>query len=159
MSSTVDSVLAQQQNELLDSLQSNTTLVTLVGLVPGLLDLLLSQAGSVTILAPTEEAFANVSPVVTDFLTDPANVETLKTVLQYHVIKSNNNLLGESFPASIQIDTVLIPPSLQSAVNDLVNSAPVVPQVIPVPMVQMMGAGGHGFPSWMVAKKPNNNWS
>ena len=122
-------------------------------MVPGLLDLLLSQAGSVTVLAPTEEAFAAVPKVVTDFLTDPANVDTLKKVLQYHVIKSDNNLLGESFPASIQIDTVLIPPSLQSAVNDLANSAQVVHRV------QMRGTHHMEIPSWMIHKKPNNNWS
>lgn len=153
MSSTVDSVLTQQQNELLASLQNNTTLLTLVGLVPGLQDQLLAKAGSVTVLAPSEEAFAEVPQVVTDFLTDPANVDALKTVLEYHLINSDSSLLNsQSFGPSIPIDKVLIPPSLESAVNDLINSAPVFSQVIPV-------AGVHGFPSWMFAKKPNNNWS
>lgn len=155
MPALVDPVLAQQQQDLLNSLQDKPTLLTLVGLVPGLQEFLLSKAGSVTVLAPTEEAFAKVPKVVTNFLTDPTNVDILRKVLQFHLISSDNNLLGESFPPAIQIENVLIPPSLQSAVSDLANSVQVVPSV------QMMSGHNMGLdiPSWAIYKKPNNNWS
>jgi uncharacterized surface protein with fasciclin (FAS1) repeats len=150
--SETDSVLVKQQQELLNSLVSNPTLLTLVGLVPGLQDQLLSQAGGVTVLAPSEEAFAKVPSIVINFLTDPANVDALKTVLEYHLIKSDSSLLAlQSFGPSIQIERVLIPPSLERVVNNLINSVHDVNPVIPM--------GDNSLPTWMLAKKPNNNWS
>ena len=140
----------KEQRELLDSLADNKTLVKLVGLVPGLLDTILKEAGKITILAPNEMAFGALPQVLVAFLTDPKNVEVLSQVLRYHVIFNNGNLLGEPYPPSIQIDQVLVPPSLQGAVDNIVNSAR-----------QSMGHGGrvrlHSLPFWLSHKNPANN--
>jgi len=144
------------EQTVLNALENNPTLVALVGLVPGLLDTLVSSAGSITILAPTESAFGQVQPAVVQILKDPANVSVLEQVLKYHVMTPNaSNLLKEPYPTVIQINSVLIPPSLSVAVASIASPS------------FASGTGGPLYtqakqlnvPSWLAKPRSNNNWS
>ena len=136
--------------ELVSSLSNNKTLVQLVGLVPGLLDTLTASAADITVLAPSDSAFAALPPALVTFLTDPNNVDTLATVLKYHVISNTSDLAGEKLPPSIQIDSVLVPPSLQAAVAQIASSAS-----MPTPT----RTGYKNIPSWLKPRNPGNNWT
>ena len=63
---------------------SFNTLVDLVVLAG--LDDDLSGPGPFTVFAPTDTAFAALDPALVSFLTDPANVADLQSVLLYHVV-------------------------------------------------------------------------
>ena len=153
-----DQALARFRTEqtVLNALENNPKLVALVGLVPGLLDTLVSSVGSITILAPTESAFGQVPPAVVQYLKDPANVSVLEKVLKYHVLSPNtSNLLKEAYPTIIQINSVLIPPSLSDDVASIVSQS------------FASGTGGplytqakqSNVPSWLAKPRSNNNWS
>ncbi|MBL8804440.1 MAG: fasciclin domain-containing protein [Planctomycetes bacterium] len=57
-----------------------TTLLTQANLVSTL-----QGPGPFTVFAPTDSAFSTLDPNLVTFLTDPANVESLRNVLLYHV--------------------------------------------------------------------------
>jgi uncharacterized surface protein with fasciclin (FAS1) repeats len=61
-----------------------TTVVSLVKLA-GLVDTLKSD-GPFTVFAPNNDAFAKIDKATVESLQKPENVETLKTVLTYHVV-------------------------------------------------------------------------
>ena len=135
------------EQAVLSALENNSTLVALVGLVPGLLDTLVSSADSITILAPSDNAFGQVPVVVLDFLKNPANVSVLEQVLKYHVIAPNtSNLLNEAYPTVIPISNVLIPPSLSEAVASIAKGTTTKAKQLNVP-------------KWLSRPRRNNNWS
>jgi len=61
-----------------------STLVT--ALKAGALVATLQGAGPFTVFAPTNEAFAKLSPIFLKLLLDPSNVKTLQKLLTYHVV-------------------------------------------------------------------------
>merc|ERR1712157_626972 len=60
------------------------TLVSLLKMT-GLVDAL-NGNGPFTVLSPTDAAFANAPEGAVDFLLKPENMDTLKTILLYHVV-------------------------------------------------------------------------
>ena len=147
---TCQEALARFRTEqtVLSALENYPTLVTLVGLVPGLLDTLVSSAGSITILAPSESAFGQVPAAVVEFLKRPDNVSVLEQVLKYHVVAPNtSNLLKEAYPTVIPINKVLIPPSLTDAVASIAQGT------------TTSQAKQLNVPSWLARPRSNNNWS
>lgn len=72
---------------IVDVAAGNPNFSTLVSLVQaaGLVDTLKS-AGPFTVFAPTNAAFAKLSPETLAFLTDPANKQVLISILTYHVL-------------------------------------------------------------------------
>jgi hypothetical protein len=106
--------------------------------------------GSITILAPTESAFGQVPPAVVQYLKDPANVSVLEKVLKYHVLSPNtSNLLKEAYPTIIQINSVLIPPSLSDDVASIASKS----------FASGTQAKQLNVPSWLAKPRSNNNWS
>lgn len=67
-----------------DDLGTLRDLLTQANLGPAL-----EGARDVTLLAPTDAAFAAVEPSTMEFLTDPANAATLRNVLGYHLLRTN----------------------------------------------------------------------
>ena len=102
---------SESSDVLINSLSNYTTLLELVT-AAGLTDTLKQSADSITVLAPTNNAFGKVSSVVLSFLSQPENKDTLQNVLLYHVISNPSSLNGERYPPVIEIDSVLIPPSI-----------------------------------------------
>jgi phosphate binding protein len=78
-------VQAQDQT-IAEVVAGNEDFSTLASLVEaaGLADALNSEG--LTVFAPTNEAFAALPPSVVAYLTDPAHVDTLTRVLNYHVV-------------------------------------------------------------------------
>ena len=72
---------------ILDYIMEASNTQILAGLVvdAGLAEVLNDPTGDLTLFAPTDDAFALVNPGTLAFLRDPANVETLREVLTYHV--------------------------------------------------------------------------
>lgn len=109
----IDKVLLPPKNlvEVLEEDGRFSTLLNVVGLVPGLADTLL-DAEKVTIFAPTDEAFGKVPQETLDFLLQEVNVNALANLLQYHVVgefvpvqalkRSLSSLLGETISVHIR---------------------------------------------------------
>jgi uncharacterized surface protein with fasciclin (FAS1) repeats len=72
-------------NSAADRVSSTSELSTLGALLASA-GIDLSQEGAITLLAPTNDAFAAVPQETLDFLTNPNNVADLVTLLSYHVI-------------------------------------------------------------------------
>lgn len=71
----------------------------------------LTSGGDFTILAPTEAAFGALPAGTLDFLLDPANQATLRTILEYHVIPGiadSTVVSGLSSAQTVQGGLVLI---------------------------------------------------
>lgn len=71
----------------LETARNDPELATFVELieVAGLAEVFMCP-GPFTALAPTNQAFANLSPGLVEFLLDPTNRDTLRDVLLYHVL-------------------------------------------------------------------------
>jgi transforming growth factor-beta-induced protein len=72
-------------NSIEDRVIADATISMLLMLVT-LADIDLSVPGEFTLLAPTNAAFGNLTEGTLEFLTDPANIDELVTLLTYHVV-------------------------------------------------------------------------
>lgn len=78
------------QSDIVETASTVDALSTLVSLVEkaGLVDTLQSQDNDFTVFAPTNEAFAKLPASIIAILTDPKNIDLLKTILTYHVLSA-----------------------------------------------------------------------
>jgi uncharacterized surface protein with fasciclin (FAS1) repeats len=72
-------------NSISDRVTSNSELSTLSALLESS-GINLSGPGAITLLAPTNDAFAALGQDTLDFLTNPDNVQDLRSVLSYHAL-------------------------------------------------------------------------
>jgi transforming growth factor-beta-induced protein len=72
-------------NSIADRVASNSELSTLGALLTSS-GINLSGPGAITLLAPTNDAFAALGQDTLDFLTNPDNIDDLRSVLSYHAI-------------------------------------------------------------------------
>lgn len=83
-------VTASADNTIVDVLRAQGNFTTLVQALEATgLDDVLANDDSITILAPTDEAFAALPPAERQRLMDPANREGLQRLLLYHVINAD----------------------------------------------------------------------
>lgn len=109
-----------------------------------------------TVLAPSNKAFRKLPQSVFQALLKPENREVLKQILFYHVIDPNNsNLAKENYPQIINIDQVLIPPSLQPTIERLIEQATVC-RTCTVPVPNCYGNNCYKA-RWMNPSKATNN--
>lgn len=116
----------------------------------------LSALRGKTLLAPSNAAFRKLPQSVFQALLKPENREVLKQILFYHVVDPNNsNLAGEPYPQIINLDQVLIPPSLQPTIERLIEQATLC-QTCTVPVPNCYGNNCYKAP-WMRLSKATNN--
>ena len=115
-----------KQVDLDTSLAGNTYLVALIN-TANLKQELLEQSNNITVLAPSNKAIESLPKIVLEFLQDPNNIATLREILLFHIISNNSNALYNSnntdiLPKSITIEQVLIPPSLETQITELIKN-------------------------------------
>lgn len=84
---TVGGALMVKDKDIVDNAAAADNVTTVVSLVKaaGLVDTLKSE-GPFTVFGPNNDAFAKLDKATVESLQKPENVETLKTILTYHVV-------------------------------------------------------------------------
>merc|ERR1712194_738294 len=86
----IDGVLTPPSKNIVQLASGDTDLSTLVtALKAGNLVTALSGTGPFTVFAPTNDAFAALPKATLAFLLEPANIEHLDSILEYHVINGS----------------------------------------------------------------------
>ena len=157
--------LPASATELLQLLSQNTILIQLLEM-SDLAQTVLDRANEVTVLAPSNNAFNRLSPAILAFLQREENSDVLREILLYHVISRDSNLAGEPSPPVIQIDSILIPPTVQNQLAGVVNQVSqavnqvTVPTAGPPPAPPPNVSGVYGqVPKWMSRSKATNNFA
>ena len=107
-----------------NNLTVKSTLSSLIKKVDGLEASLVSELkkNTITILEPTEQAFANVPEPIIKYLSSDEGNKDLELLLKYHIIANNADVAGEMLPPTISINEVLTPPTLKSKAAELVKN-------------------------------------
>ena len=104
----IDTVLLppEKLSDIVDTAVENGSFTTLVAAVQaaGLVDTLKGE-GPFTVFAPTDEAFAKLPSGTIENLLKPENLETLKSILLYHVVAGK--VMGEDVKMIESVETVL----------------------------------------------------
>lgn len=84
---TVGGALMVKNKDIVDNAAAANNVTTVVSLVKlaGLVDTLKSD-GPFTVFGPNNDAFGKLDPATVESLQKPENVETLKSILTYHVV-------------------------------------------------------------------------
>jgi uncharacterized surface protein with fasciclin (FAS1) repeats len=107
----IDEVLLPSQitTSILELALATPSLSTLASLLTaaGIANLFGDDAASFTVFAPTNEAFAKLDPSLVASLTNPANVQALRDVLQFHGTRSSASIVDVLMRARLP-DTVIL---------------------------------------------------
>jgi Fasciclin domain len=108
----IDEVLLPSQvtTSILELALATPSLSTLASLLTaaGIANLFGDDAASFTVFAPTNEAFAKLDPSLVASLTNPANVQALLDVLQFHGTWSSGSIEGVLISARVPDAIILI---------------------------------------------------
>jgi uncharacterized surface protein with fasciclin (FAS1) repeats len=108
----IDEVLLPSQvtTSILELALATPSLSTLASLLTaaGIANLFGDDAASFTVFAPTNEAFAKLDPSLVASLTNPANVQILLDVLQFHGTWSSASIVGVLMRARVPDAVILI---------------------------------------------------
>ena len=142
-----------------------STLAALVGSVEGLTKTLTDSAGAISVLAPSNAAFAKLSDELVAYLTTPSTGANfaeanalLAQILKYHVVQNDATLEGSALPIIVPIETILIPPdidttSLPFAVFKDATDTTTTPPPPPTTAAKAL------VPRWLQRPRSNNNWT
>ena len=99
-------IFEQERSNIIETAEANGNFSILLKAleITGLTDVLRDEEASVTVLAPTNDAFNNLPAGVLENLLKPENIDTLKGVLLYHVIPEL--LKFDNINGSLKIQTL-----------------------------------------------------
>lgn len=107
LSTTTGSILAQAERDVVDVAANSGSFSTLVTLLQTLgMEEDLRGYGRFTVFAPTDAAFAALSPAVQAVLLDESNRELVAQILAYHVVASGVPLYAEDITDTMVLRTL-----------------------------------------------------